>query len=125
MKIAVKDLRQGDRIQGLGLIVGLAVPQDDFNTYVEGFVIDREQDEKFNTSVILPNDHFVRVSRPFQVGDKVTVPNVDTEGFVDGYRVATVVGILADETGVRVDFEPDNLDSATVEFPFNQVRHAK
>jgi hypothetical protein len=124
MKIQAQNVRPGDRIQGIGMVVEMAVPQDDFNTFVEGHVSDREQGEQFATSVILPNAHWVRVSRPFQVGDAVTVPsaeagedNVVTTQFVR----ATVTEVVNSGVGVVIEGQED---SGTEGFTFSEVRHA-
>lgn len=136
MKVKASEVREGDRVQGIGLVVEFSEPHSDFTHALVGRVHTRDANgevEQFATTLILPNDHMVRVSRPFKVGDRVTVPvveNGDEEVGVQ-YVEASVVA-LQSATGEAEEGtapEPDGVviqfgDGATNFYRFRDTRHA-
>lgn len=65
MRVAAKDVKPGDRVRGIGLVVEYSEPQSDFVWSLVGDVSTKEDGDysEFHTSIVLPNDHLVNVCR--------------------------------------------------------------
>ena len=66
MRINATDVKPGDRVRGIGLVVDYSEPQDDSNTHLEGHFSVRAEGGGFYQSpgrIIVPNDHRVNVVR--------------------------------------------------------------
>lgn len=124
MKVKASEVREDDRVQGIGLVVEFSEPHSDFTHALVGRVHTRDANggvEQFATTLILPNDHMVRVSRPFKVGDKVTVKVVEVEESnieTTQYVEASVMAVYED--GVVAKFG----DGGEKFSPFRDTRHA-
>lgn len=66
MRVTTTNVKPGDRVRGIGLVVTEVTPENDFWTRVEGTVSRRAEFGGYDvaeTHVLLPNDHVVNVVR--------------------------------------------------------------
>lgn len=114
MRITTTNVKPGDRVRGIGLVVTEVTPETDFSTRIEGNVSSRpdpaagyDADGEYQlteVSVVLPNSHVVNVVRSDENFRADQVAEIDeahgqwAEGMLSDYEFeAAVYNIAAKE----------------------------
>lgn len=65
MRVRTHNVKPGDRVRGLGLVVEFSEPETDHTWALQGHVSQRREDggQQFPVKVVLPNEHVVNVVR--------------------------------------------------------------
>ena len=122
MRTTAQSVRPTDVVRGIGLVVEYVEPETDYVTRLVGRV--GRGDEAFETSVLVPNDHIVRVRRLFEAGDAVTVPAHLAANIVDTDYPYVPCNVLAVDPVARALVAEVETHGHVLDVPFELARHA-
>ena len=136
MIVPVSGLHTNDRVRGLGLIVENVAEMPEEYLRVSGRVTAKDG-TAYPASIVLPATHNVRIARPFEPGDRVTVP---VSYVVEAYAAEAALALLespyveVEVDEVRPDerqivvFDPNSSEPLEERerfaVPFRSARHA-